>query len=120
MNHQQQELLDRLTARGCDVPGAMERMGEDVDFYRELLDQFLSDDLFEKLGDALSRDDRQAAFQTAHTLKGVLGNLGLTPLYGEICSIVEPLRNQSVDQVGEHYARLMQLLKDFRTVLEPG
>ena len=33
-----------------------------------------------------------SAFEAAHTLKGVTGNMGLTPLYDAVCTIVEPLR----------------------------
>ena len=32
------------------------------------------------------------AFEAAHSLKGVLGNLSLTPLYDKVCEITELLR----------------------------
>ena len=35
-----------------------------------------------------------SAFEAAHTLKGVTGNMGLTPLYDAVCTIVEPLRTR--------------------------
>lgn len=38
--------------------------------------------------------DYTAAFEAAHTLKGVVGNMGLTPLYQAVCEIVEPLRKR--------------------------
>ncbi len=39
--------------------------------------------------------DLTGAFEAAHTLKGVAGNLGLTPLYEAVCAIVEPLRSRA-------------------------
>ena len=44
------------------------------------------------LGGALASGDTAKAFEAAHTLKGVTGNMGLTPLYAALCTLVEPLR----------------------------
>ncbi len=49
---------------------------------------------FQKLEDALTMGDLDAAFDAAHTLKGVSGSLGLTSLYDRVCEIVEPLRRK--------------------------
>ena len=79
------EFLDRLKNWGCDVDGAMERMLNDEEFYMECLQQTADDAEFEKLGEVLARRDVQASFDAAHTLKGVLANMGLTPLYDSGC-----------------------------------
>ncbi len=86
------ELTKRLTDYGADMPGAMERFVNDEALYAECFAIFLQDPCFAALGDALARGDRSAAFEAAHTLKGVSGNLGLTPLYEPVCALVELLR----------------------------
>ncbi|SHK83420.1 Hpt domain-containing protein [Fibrobacter sp. UWH4] len=50
---------------------------------------------FDKLKDSIAAKDLKAAFEAAHALKGVLGNLSLTPLYTSIVEITELLRNNT-------------------------
>ena len=47
---------------------------------------------FDKLADAIRADNLDAAFEHAHALKGVLGNLSLTPIYNPVCEMTERLR----------------------------
>ena len=82
-----------LAACGGDYEGTMRRlMGNEMLFYRLLPKVF--DENFQNLEDALTLGDLDAAFDAAHTLKGVSGNLGLTSLYNAVCEIVEPLRRK--------------------------
>ena len=101
------ELLSGLQGWGCDVSGAMERMLGDEEFYMACLHLTVTDGEFDKLGQALERNDARAAFDAAHTLKGVLSNMGLTPLYDCVSAIVEPLREGRFDDTAEEYARLL-------------
>ncbi|MDD5942775.1 Hpt domain-containing protein [Fibrobacter sp.] len=50
---------------------------------------------FRKLKDSIAAKDLKAAFEAAHALKGVLGNLSLTPLYTSVVEITELLRNNT-------------------------
>ena len=47
---------------------------------------------FDKLREALAADNLDEAFEAAHALKGVLGNLALTPIYDKVVEITELLR----------------------------
>ena len=60
--------------------------------YMKFLGMLFQDENLSKLGNALEQGDMTSAFEAAHTLKGVTGNMGLTPLYDAVCTIVEPLR----------------------------
>lgn len=77
---------------GADYPTTMARFMGKEDMYLRFLDMLFQDDSLQKLGDALDGGDWTAAFEAAHTLKGVAGNMGLSPLYRAVCGIVEPLR----------------------------
>ena len=46
----------------------------------------------ERLKAAVEHDDRKAAFEAAHALKGMLGNLALTPLSVPASEMTELLR----------------------------
>lgn len=60
------------------------------------------------LGAAIENQEWRAAFEAAHTLKGVTGNMGLDPLYDAVCNIVEPLR---LDDGQTDYAALYQIIR---------
>ena len=84
------ETISALKAHGCDTAGALDRMMDDAAFYVECLRMFAVDEHFGKLAQAIAAGDADAAFKSAHALKGVAGNLGLGPLYLALCAIVEP------------------------------
>lgn len=89
--------LERLRDWGCDVDGALERMLDDEEFYLECLSMLMEDEGFDALSAALEQGDASTAFDRAHALKGVLANLGLTPLFEQVEKIVEPLRAGIMD-----------------------
>lgn len=88
------DLRGALTAYGADYERTMARFMGNESMYLRFLGMLFEDENLAKLGDALAAGDRTAAFEAAHTLKGVAGNMGLTPLYDAVCAIVEPLRAQ--------------------------
>lgn len=57
----------------------------------------MEDEGFDALSAALEQGDASTAFDRAHALKGVLANLGLTPLFEQVEKIVEPLRAGIMD-----------------------
>lgn len=109
--------LDALSAWGCDVQGAMERMADDEDFYAECLQEVSDDPYFDRLKDALTKGDVRAAFDAAHTLKGVLANVGLTPMYNKIVEIVEPLRAGRGAGLDAQFSELLQMRAKLNAIL---
>ncbi|MCI2055990.1 MAG: Hpt domain-containing protein [Oscillibacter sp.] len=102
------ELTERLRAYGADMKGAMARFLDDEALYAECLNMFLTDPEFVALETALDEKNYSAAFDAAHTLKGVAGNLGLTPLFNAICEIVEPLRHQDYSHLDEEFQKIIE------------
>lgn len=111
------QIIERLIRWGCDVPGALPRFIGDRDFYCRMLALVPGEENFEKLGAALAAEDVKGSFEAAHTLKGVLGNMGLTPLYEEACAIVEPLRAGKLDGTRAHYELLMRKKEEFEKLI---
>jgi len=67
--------MDALRRFGADVQDGLQRCINNEAFYLELINMALDDKNFEKLSRAVGADDRKAAFQAAHALKGVLANV---------------------------------------------
>ena len=72
---------EMFEAYGADYHSTMARFMGNEAMYIKFLDMLFKDDNLEKLGEALEKQDYEEAFSAAHTLKGVVGNMGLTPLF---------------------------------------
>ena len=63
---------------------------------------------FEKLEIALAMEEPDDAFEAAHALKGVLGNLALTPLFEPANEMCELLRGRTEMDYDPLLEQLMQ------------
>ncbi len=110
-------LLNELRDRGCDVEGALVRFLNKEDFYAKCYKKFLDDPAFTALDQALKDKDADAAFRHAHTLKGLIANMGLTPLYEIVVKIVEPLRGGLYsDELLDIYHDMMKEMDVYRRI----
>lgn len=91
------DLQKELQENGCDMQMTMERFLNDISFYSDCLRTALYDKAFDKLKVALEKRDVKEAFNQAHTLKGLIANMGIVPIYEEVVKIVEPLRGGSCE-----------------------
>ncbi len=82
--------------------------------YLRLVNMIPEEKNFAALENALDKGDLDAAFAAAHALKGVLGNLSLTPMYEKASEITELLRAKTQTD----YALLIRELMDMRSELE--
>lgn len=102
------QILQQLKDSGCDIDGALARTLNDETFLLHCLSVAMEGPEFAELGTALEQNDAKAAFEYAHALKGVLGNVGLTPLLNHVVKIVEPLRAGHADHLMDEYDLLMK------------
>lgn len=102
------KLMQELKQYGANMGEAMERFMDDEELYVDCLMMFMQDPSFKKLETALDSQDYHAAFEAAHTLKGVAGNLGLTPVYTDICELVELLRAGKHDNLLHAYEEIQE------------
>ena len=84
--------LDGLKAYGGNVEEGLSRCMNDEAFYLRMVQMMLSDHSMDKLEAAIHEGNLDAAFEAAHALKGVAGNLSLTPLYEADLELTECLR----------------------------
>ncbi|MDO4990545.1 MAG: Hpt domain-containing protein [Eubacteriales bacterium] len=84
--------IDTLRRLGVNTSDGLGRCMNNEAFYLRLVNMALDDQNFGKLEEAVKNGDKTAAFEAAHALKGVLGNLSLTPLYEATSEMTELLR----------------------------
>jgi HPt (histidine-containing phosphotransfer) domain-containing protein len=87
--------IEKLKEFGANTDDALERCMNNEQFYIMLVEKALNDDSLERLDLALKNNNLDEGFEIAHSLKGVLGNLSLTPLYDIMVEITELLRSRT-------------------------
>ena len=100
--------IDSLREYGANVEDGLQRCMGMEDFYLEMIELGLSDERFETLGTVLAEKNYDEAFEMAHALKGVIGNLALTPLYDTLCEVTEHLRVKDEMDYKPAYDKLME------------
>lgn len=97
------ECYERL---GADFEDVFRRLKSE-ERVRKFLGMLLRDESFSSLCAALDGKDYEAAFRAAHTLKGVLMNLSLTPLAEAASDLTEALRGrQENEDIRPQFERL--------------
>ncbi len=84
--------IDFLKEYGADVESGLLRCMGSEEFYLMMIGKALEDTNYSVLREKIEAKDYAGAFEAAHALKGVLGNLSLTPMYTPMCEITELLR----------------------------
>lgn len=117
----EEKIREKLTEAGADVDQALERFLGNEALYKKYALKFSEDANYEALSTALECGDTQKAFASAHTLKGVCGNLSFISLYDAAAKLVEPLRQGNLEEARgsfpefkKHYMEIMSVLKVWR------
>ncbi len=87
--------IEGLREFGADADTALKRCLGNEAFYLKQINKVLEDDSFDMLKSSVESNDLDAAFEMAHALKGVWGNLGLIPLFEPVAEMTEHLRNKA-------------------------
>ncbi|MCR4655408.1 MAG: Hpt domain-containing protein [Lachnospiraceae bacterium] len=87
--------IDKLREFGADVDEGLARCMNNEEFYLKMIELGLSDERFNSLGAIIEDGNMDEAFEMSHALKGVVGNLALTPIYQPISELTELLRTKT-------------------------
>ena len=99
--------LEALRSFGANTDEGMNRCMNNEAFYFRLIGMAAEDGSFGRLAQAVENNDLDAAFEAAHALKGVMGNLALTPIFTPAAELTELLRAK---KSGDYAAYLRQIL----------
>ena len=106
-------MIMELKACGIDYEDTLHRFMNKQDMMIRFLKKFPEDTSYLQIIENIDKRDYGTAFRCAHTLKGVVANLGITSLYGHVSEITELLRGKEeygVDQ--QRLAEELMLLKE--------
>ena len=87
--------INKLREYGANVDEGLSRCLNKEDFYIMLVNKAIEETKLSELEKQLNGKDLDAAFETAHALKGMYANLSLTPLAEPISEITELLRSKT-------------------------
>ncbi len=99
---------------GGDYAKAISRMNDD-ERIKKYLKFFIADESFSQLKEALNNNDCTAAFNAAHTLKGVCQNMSFHVLGNLTFDITEELRANNIEKAIESFK---EIEKAYNLVLE--
>ncbi len=106
----------QLVESGADVETTLKRFMGNEAIYQKFLGKFPNDPNYANLGKNLEEGAYKEAYECAHALKGVVGNLGLMPIFERVSVLVEELRNKAPEDVDAE--RAMEEWQEIKKVYE--
>jgi hypothetical protein len=95
------KVCEDLQTAGVNMEVVMSRfMGNEM-LYIKFLKRFIEDESFQNMQGMFQQGNLEEAFKAAHTLKGLIANLGLDGIMGSVSPITEILRGGSDEGVAE-------------------
>lgn len=91
-------MLDELKDLGVNIEDALQRFMNNSALYEKMLGKLVNNVRDIKVLPSIEAGDYGAAADAAHTLKGVMGNLSITPLYKGYTQIVNLLRDNNPEE----------------------
>ena len=105
--------VEELRSAGADVETGLSRCVGNETLYLKLVNMGLGDTKFEELGAAVNAGDLSKAFELCHALKGVIGNLAITPLYEVLSDMTEKLRVREQTDYTSMYSNVIEIRSKF-------
>ena len=108
--------VEKLKNYGANVEEGLERCMNNEAFYLRMVDMALGNDGFDKLDAAVEKGEIPQIFEAAHALKGMLGNLALTPLFQPASEITELARAGTDTDYAALWSRLNEEKKKLQAL----
>lgn len=116
MTAEERQLLEDS---GINVDDAMQRFMNNEKLWVRFLKKFEADKSYSELVAAMEEKNVEKAFESAHTLKGIAGNLALAKFLGLITEQTDYLRGKDYEtaagmmpKVAEAYESALKVIKE--------
>lgn len=114
MTERQRTVLESI---GIDWQEALSRFMNNEPLMLKFLLRFPQEPSYGQLCRAMEEKQVKEAYEAAHSLKGVAGNLAIKPLYREVCGLVEALRGENLEGAAEKMPQVEALYQEVVTGL---
>lgn len=112
------DILEELEKLGVNTQDALERFSGNRPLYIKMVGKFPASLKGLEVMPAIEDNDIEAAITNAHTIKGVTGNLSITPLYEAYTQIVNKLRAGNVQKAKEFLEDILPVQKEIIDCIE--
>lgn len=117
------EFKKQMKENGAEVEAALGRFLGNEALYMKFIVKFLDDENYTGTIQSIEARDYEAAFQYAHSLKGITANLGLEPVRAAASQITDLLRNRKSQEIDEkqlmdYKEELETVYKNFQKIIE--
>lgn len=109
----------KLEAIGIDVDDALKRFVNNDKLMAKFMKKFLTDPCYGQLVEAIKSGNVETSFKSAHTLKGVAGNLSMKQLFAVVSEATEHFRAGNFEpgaavmpRITEQYELTIKTLKE--------
>lgn len=111
-------LIEELAVLGADTEDAVARFMGNAGLYEKMLKKFPKVVEDSPVLTYARSEDYETATSNAHALKGVTGNLSLTPLYTKYTKIVDLYREGKTEQANALLDETLEVQQKFLEVIE--
>lgn len=105
-------LLEDLKTLGVNTDEGLERLGGNSALYERMLVKFLDVIENSSVQPDFDNDNYDDVIEKAHAIKGVSGNLSLTPIYKTYTDVVALLRAGEPEKAKEELVKVMPVQND--------
>lgn len=111
-------LMEELSSLGVDTEDAVARLMGNSGLYERMLKKFPQAVKDSPVLEYAQSEDYETAASNAHAIKGVAGNLSLTPLYEKYTRIVDLYRESNFSKANALLTEALELQKKIVDVIE--
>lgn len=111
-------MLDELREFGVDVDEGLQRFINNSALYEKMLHTFPSMVHSSRVSVDFDANDYDEVIEKTHALKGVTGNLSLTPLFEAYTKIVDLLRAGKPEDAREELKKVLPIQEDIINCIE--
>ncbi len=110
--------LEALKEFGADTETGLSRCLNKEELYLKLVKKLSQTDDLDKLDKAIAENNLEAAFNAAHTFKGVAANLSLDPLFEPVAEITELLRKKTETDYSGYLEKIDAQWEKFKAICD--
>lgn len=111
-------LFDELKELGVDVDGGLKRISGNENLYKKLLGSFAKTIGSYSIQPDFDASDCAEAIEKTHAIKGIAGNLSITPVYEAYTEIVNLLRAGEPEQARPILAKILPVQEEIVACIE--